>query len=104
MLLQTATAEVVLPNNDSRPHLRLVSDSCSKRSYVNQGIKHKLELSVLVKDSLLIKAFGESDARNCSSGYQTVCDATVYNQAYAVPVICGPPDPTIHPANSVTPP
>ena len=40
MLLQTATAEVVRPDNDSNPlNVRLVFDSCSKRSYVTQAVK-----------------------------------------------------------------
>ena len=96
VLLQTATAEVVRPDKESRPlNLRLVFDSCSQRSYVTQSVKDKLDLPVLGKDSLLIKAFGESDARlrTCEIvqvGIKTICDATVYIQAYVVPVICGP--------------
>ena len=86
VLLQTATAEVVRPDNDSSPlNVRLVFDSCSQRSYVTQA----------VRDSLLIKTFGESDARlrTCEIvqvGIKTLCDTTVYIQAYVVPVICGP--------------
>lgn len=64
VLLQTATAEVVRPDNDSHPlNLCLVFDSCSQRSHVTQCVKEKLDLPVLDKDSLLIKAFEESDAR-----------------------------------------
>ena len=47
------------------------------------------------RESLLIKTFGESDARlrTCEIvqvGIKTMCDAIVYIQAYVVPVICGP--------------
>ena len=96
MLLQTLTAEVVRPENDSSPlNVRVVFDSCSQRSYVTQTVNKKLQLPVVVRNSLLIKTFGESDARlrTCEIvqvGIKTLCDATVYIQAYVVPVICGP--------------
>ena len=96
VLLQTATAEVVRPDNDSNPlNVRLIFDSCSQRSYVTQAVKEKLQLPVVGRDSLLIKTFGESDARlrTCEIvqvGIKTLCDTTAYIQAYVVPVICGP--------------
>ncbi|XP_068756263.1 uncharacterized protein [Montipora capricornis] len=95
VLLQTATAEVVLPNNSSSLNVRLVFDSCSQRYYVTQTVKEKLQLPVVGRDSLLIKTFGESDARlrTCEVvqvDMKTLCDATVYVQSYVVPVICGP--------------
>ena len=54
-----------------------------------------MQLPVVGRDSLLIKTFGESDARlrTCEIvqvGIKTLCDTTVYIQAYVVPVICGP--------------
>ena len=62
--MQTATAEVVRPDNDSSPlNVRHVFDSCSQRSYVTQAAEEKLQLPVVGRDSLLIKTFGESDAR-----------------------------------------
>ncbi|XP_068680553.1 uncharacterized protein [Montipora foliosa] len=96
VLLQTATAEVMRPDNDSSPLMvRLAFDSCSHRSYVTPAVKEKLQLPVVGRDSLLIKTFGESDVRlrNCEIvqvGIKTLCDATVYIQAYVAPVICGP--------------
>ena len=96
VLLQTATAEVVRPDNDSFPlSVRLVFDSCSQRSYMTKDLKDKLGLSVIGRESLLIKTFGESDARlrTCEIvqvGIKTRCDAIVYIQAYVVPVIRGP--------------
>ena len=94
--MQTATAEVVRPDNDNHPlSVRLVFDSCSQRSYMTQNLKDKLRLPVIGRESLLIKTFGESDARlrTCEVvqvGIKTMCDAVVYIQAYVVPVICGP--------------
>ena len=44
-------------------NVRLVFDSCSQRSCVTQAVKEKLQLPVVGRDSLLIKTFGESDAR-----------------------------------------
>ncbi|XP_068758033.1 receptor-type tyrosine-protein phosphatase F-like [Montipora capricornis] len=66
-----------------------------QRSYVTQTVNKKLQLPVVVRNSLLIKTFGESDARlrTCEIvqvGIKTLCDETVYIQAYVVPVICGP--------------
>ena len=96
MLLQTATAEVVRPDNDSSPlNVSLVFDSCSQRSYVTHAVKGKLQLPVVGRDSLLMKTFGESHARlhTCEIvqvGIKTLCDATVYVQVYVVPVICDP--------------
>ena len=96
VLLQTATAEVVRPDKDSNPlNVRLVFDSCSQRSYVTQAVKKKFQLPVVGRDSLLIKTFGESNAtlRTCEIvqvGIKTLCDTTVYIQAYVLPVICGP--------------
>lgn len=67
-MLQTATADVVRPDKESRPlNLRLVFDSCSQRSYVTQSVKDKLDLLVLGKDSLLIKAL-----ENQMPGYEHV--------------------------------
>ena len=96
VLLQTATAEVVRPDNDtSSLSVRLVFDSCSQRSYITKNLKDRLKLPVIGRESLLIKTFGESDARlrTCEIvqvGIKTMCDAIVYIQAYVVPVICGP--------------
>ena len=42
VLLQTATAEVVRPDNDSNPlNVRLIFHSCSQRSYVTQAVKEE---------------------------------------------------------------
>ena len=95
VLLQTATAEVVRPDNDtSSLSVRLVFDSCSQTSYITKNLKDRLKLPVIGRESLLIKTFGESDARlrTCEIvqvGIKTMCDAIVYIQAYVVPVICG---------------
>ena len=96
MLLQTATAEVVRLDNDSSPlNVRHVFDSCSQQSYVTQAAEEKFQLPVDGRDSLLIKTFGESDARlrTCEIvqvGIKTLYDPTVFIQAFVVPVICGP--------------
>ena len=95
-LLQTATAEVLRPDNDSCSRsIRLLFDSCSQRSYITENLKVELGLPVIGSDSLLIKTFGQSDARlrSCEIvqvGIKTTYGATVYVQACVVPVICGP--------------
>ena len=64
MLLQTATAEVVRPDNDTySPNVRLVFDSRSQRSYITKDLKEKLKFPVIGRESLLIETFGLSDAR-----------------------------------------
>ena len=100
--LQTATTDVVRPDGDGfATTVRIVFDSCSQRSYITEDLKLKLGLPVIGRDSLLIKTFGDSDARlrSCEIvqvGIITASKAIVYVQAYVVPVICGPL--TQHPA------
>ena len=67
---------------------------------MTQAVKEKLQLSVVGRDSLLIKTFGESDARlrTCKIvqvGIKTLCDTTVHSS------VCGtsdlwPLDPSVH--------
>ena len=96
VFLQTAAAEVVRPDDERYcKHVRLVLDSCSQRSYITEELKNQLGLPVIGKDSLLIKTFGESDARLrlceiVQVGIKTASGETVYIQTYVVPVICGP--------------
>ena len=90
VLLQTATAEVMRPDNDnSLRNVRLVFNPCSQRAYVTQAVKEKLQLPYVGRDSLLIKTFGESDARlhTCEIvqvGIKTLCDTTVYIQQQSI--------------------
>ena len=96
VFLQTATAEVVRPDNDSCCRsIRLVFDFCSQRSYITENLKTELGLPVIGRDSLLIKTFGPCEARlrACEIvqvGIKTVCEAPVYIQGYVVPVLSGP--------------
>ncbi|CAH3182111.1 unnamed protein product, partial [Porites lobata] len=81
VLLQTATAEVIPPDNDSYSRsVCLVVDSCSQ-----QHLKFELGLPVVGRDLLLIKTFGQSYARlrvceMVQVGIKTVRRATVYVQ------------------------
>lgn len=75
--------------------VQLVFDSGSQRTYITENLCDALRLPVVGKDSLPIKAFGNSDARLrvCNMvrvGIRTLYGMVVYIQAYAVPVICGP--------------
>ncbi len=94
--LQTATINVVQPDNESYVQgCRLVFDSCSQRTYITDDLAHNLALPIIGRDSLLIKTFGENDARlhMCNIvqvGIKTEYGGTVYVRAYVVPVICGP--------------
>ena len=91
VLLQTATAEVLRPDNDSCSRsIRLLFDSCSQRSYITENLKVELGLPVIGRDSLLIKTFEQSDARLRSCEIVQVGMKTTYG-AYVVPVICGSP-------------
>ena len=96
VLLQTAIVNVVRPDNESYVQgCRLVFDSCSQRTYITEDLAHNLALPIIGRDSLLIKTFGENDARlrMCNIvqvGIKTEYGGTVYVRAYVVPVICGP--------------
>ena len=96
VLLQTVTADVLHPDNDGCFRcIRLVFDSCSQRYYITKNLKTELLLPVINRDSLFIKTFGQSNARlrSCEIvqvGIKTAYEATVYIQAYVVPVTYGP--------------
>jgi len=48
VLVQTETADVVRPDNDSySPNALLVFDSCIQRSYITKDPKEKLKLPVI---------------------------------------------------------
>ena len=95
VFLQTAKACVFRPDDSSySASIRLVFDSCSQRSYITKELKESLNLPVIGKDYLLIRTFGERDAR------LRVCDVVqiameclngslVYIKAFVVPTICG---------------
>ena len=86
--LQTATAEVVRPDNDSySPSVRLVFDSCSQRSCIAKDLEDKLKLPVIGRESLLIKTFGESDAKWVSKPcvMQLSTYKPMWSQSYAAP-------------------
>ena len=73
---------------------RLVFDSCSQRPYITDDRANILLLSIMGKDSLLIKTFRESDARLrmyniVRIGIKTEFGGTLYVRAFVVPVICG---------------
>ena len=96
VLLQTARAVVFCPHDGSNStNVRLVFDSCSQRSYITEQLKNHLCLPVIGKDSLLIKTFGENDARLriceiVQVAIETLNGTVVYVKTYVVPTICGP--------------
>lgn len=64
VLLQTVKAVIVRPEDGAKPAtVRMVFYSCSQRSYVSDDIKERMELAVVGREILLIKTFGESDAK-----------------------------------------
>ena len=76
--------------------LTLVVRVLTSEHVISERPKFELGLPVVGRDSLLIKTFGQSDARlrSCEMvqvGIKTAHGATVYVQAYVVPVICGLP-------------
>ena len=96
ILLQTAKANIVRPEDGRNSvTIRLVFDSCSQRSYISQGIKERMKLAVIGRESLLIKTFGEGDAklRECEVvqvGIKTISSEMVYVCAFVFAVIREP--------------
>lgn len=84
------------PGEETSSHqVRLVFDSGGQRSYITENLCDALKLPVVGKDSLLIKAFDDSNERlrvcNVVQVWISTLDGmVVYIQAYAVTVICGP--------------
>ena len=96
VLLQTARAEISSPDNDAeKAVVRIVFDSGSQKSYVTQKLKNELNLKVVGRERLLIKAFGDERPRmrDCDIvqiAVKTLDGILVYISAYVVPTICSP--------------
>ena len=96
VLLQTARAFVRVPGDAAtEQNVRLIFDSGSQKSYVTEELKRALNLPVIAKEKLIIKAFGDSSpkVRECEIvqiGIKCVHGVEVIMTAYAVPVICTP--------------
>ena len=96
VLLQTARAFVRVPGETTtEQNVRLIFDSGSQKSYVTEELKRALNLPVIAKEKLMIKAFGDSSpkVRECEIvqiGIKCVDGVEVIMTAYVVPVICTP--------------
>ena len=96
VLLQTAQAEVSAPGVGGKTeNIRLIFDSGSQKTYINERIKRSLNLKVVGKDRLLIKTFGDEAprVRECEIVQITVKaldGMEIYIHAYVVPNICSP--------------
>ena len=96
VLLQTARADVYSPGDDSKvQNIRLIFDTGSQKSYVNESLKDALKLKVIGKERLLIKTFGNEIARvkTCDIvqlAMKTIDGMEVNISAYVVPQICSP--------------
>ena len=94
-LLQTAQASVISDNGRSQK-ISLLFDSCSQKSYINDNIRQQLNLPLLRKERMIIKAF---ESINEGSRVIDVVRAkiqginkslTVDVELYVVPRICSP--------------
>eukprot|EP00112_Aurelia_sp_Birch-Aquarium-sp1_P017158 Seg3959.1 transcript_id=Seg3959.1/GoldUCD/mRNA.D3Y31 product="ATP-dependent DNA helicase tlh1" protein_id=Seg3959.1/GoldUCD/D3Y31 len=96
VLLQTARADVSAPGTGGKTeNIRIIFDSGSQKTYINERIKKSLNLKVVGKDRLLIKTFG--DETPCTKECEIVQIAVksldgmeIYVNAYVVPNICSP--------------
>ena len=60
VLLQTAKAVAVNPNNGKKCEIRILFDSGIQRSYVSEEVKDKLQLKAEKKGTLNLNTFGNS--------------------------------------------
>lgn len=96
VLLQTAQAFVCRPENqETGVNATVIFDSCSQRSYITSQTCEKLNLPVIVKETLLIKTFGDNSACVKECDVVQLCVRTtngmsIYVTAYVVPIICSP--------------
>ena len=96
-LLQSAQAKIVSRNGRSE-QARVLFDSCSQKSFINESLSHKLNLPIVRKERIILKAF-ESQKEKLRT--LVVVQARVFciNQPdfvlvevelYVVPKICSP--------------
>ena len=60
VLLQTA--KLVIATAEYEATVRMVFDSCIKRSYISNSLKARTKLAVIVRETLLENTFGENEA------------------------------------------
>ena len=74
VLLQTAVADVSKPND---PYVwaavRLMSDSCSQKSYITNKLQFELCLAVIGRETVLIKTFREVTPKLVTCDIVQVC-------------------------------
>ena len=96
VVVVVARANISKPGNgECFVDARMVFDSGSQRSYVSKNLQKTLNLPITGQETLLIKTFGESNAklRRCDivqMAVQTVDGMQIYVSTYVVPVICAP--------------
>ena len=96
VLLQTARANISRSvNGQCFVSARMMFDSSSQRSYISENLQKTLNLPFTGQETLLIKTFGESNAkrRGCDMVHmavETVDSMQIYDSAHVVPVICTP--------------
>ena len=96
VLLQTARADVSAPGVGGKTeNIRIIFDSGSQKTYINERVKRSLNLKVVGKDRLLIKTFGSETprTRECEIvqiAVKSLDGMEIYINAYVVSNICSP--------------
>ena len=96
VLLQTARADVSAPGVGGKTeNIRIIFDSGSQKTYINERLKKSLNLKVVGKDRLLIKTFGDETpiTKECEIvqiAVKSLDGMEIYVNAYVVPNICSP--------------
>ncbi len=96
MLLQAAHADISAPVTEGKTeNIRIIFDSGSQKTYINEQLKKSLNLKVVGKDRLLIKTFGDEtpSTKECEIvqiAVKSLDGMEIYVSAYVVPNICWP--------------
>ena len=95
VLLQTAKAVAVNPNNGKKCEIRILFDSGSQRSYISEEVKDKLQLKAEKKETLNLNTFGNSKFKKQDCQLVSFCVELSNGQlirltALTYPEICSP--------------
>ena len=96
IILQTAKATVLNPDENHSTETRLLFDSCSQRTYCTDDLKKKLNLKKVRTELILLKRFASDEGVLKELDVVQIClkgklkAINTYIEALSIPFICSP--------------
>ena len=94
IILQTAKATVLNPDENHSTETRLLFDSCSQRTYCTDDLKRKLNLKKVRSEVILLKRFAPGEGVLKELDVLQICikgklkAINIYIEALCIPFIC----------------